>query len=94
MLFLSAKSSRKDREYAKRCGADAYITKPFDIGELLKLITSIIAKPNFKVRKKKYTPAHIQESERLAKSELSEKRQKKETQDRYSHLKDFLNKNI
>ncbi len=43
IIMLTAKSSDKDRIQALRCGAEAYIKKPFDPDELLITIRNILA---------------------------------------------------
>lgn len=43
-LFLSAKSSKEDRRIGMNLGADDYITKPFDIMELVEAVKSRIEK--------------------------------------------------
>ncbi|MCC6600683.1 MAG: response regulator transcription factor [Crocinitomicaceae bacterium] len=42
ILFLSAKSSGKDRIEGLRLGGDDYLTKPFDLEELLLRVTKLI----------------------------------------------------
>jgi DNA-binding NarL/FixJ family response regulator len=42
IIFLTAKDQTEDRIEGFRAGADAYITKPFETGELLAVIGSIL----------------------------------------------------
>lgn len=42
ILMLTAKIQEKDKLLGKETGADEYITKPFDIGELLEKIKSYL----------------------------------------------------
>jgi DNA-binding NarL/FixJ family response regulator len=42
IVFLTAKDQTEDRIEGFRAGVDAYITKPFETGELLAVITSIL----------------------------------------------------
>jgi DNA-binding response OmpR family regulator len=44
IIMLSAKSAQKDFYTAKTVGADAYLTKPFTTGELLKKIKELLVK--------------------------------------------------
>jgi len=93
LLFLTAKSSRKDREYAERCGADAFITKPFDVQKLKELVTVIVEKPEFVIRKKKilHSEIHRIESDSVSKREDSIKI--KENRLRYHNLQSFIDRN-
>ena len=45
-LFLTARNEKKDRLYGLKIGADDYITKPFDIDELVLRIKNIIKRNN------------------------------------------------
>jgi DNA-binding response OmpR family regulator len=44
ILMLTAKTQEKDKLLGKETGADEYITKPFDIDELMKKIKSYLSK--------------------------------------------------
>lgn len=54
-LFLTARNEKKDKLYGLKIGADDYITKPFDIDELVLRIRNII-------RRKRGTPANTNSS--------------------------------
>lgn len=41
ILVLSARSDSKDKAYAFDCGADQYVTKPFDLGEVLSRVRNL-----------------------------------------------------
>lgn len=45
-LFLTARNERKDRLYGLNLGADDYISKPFDIDELVLRIRNILRRKN------------------------------------------------
>jgi DNA-binding response OmpR family regulator len=45
-LFLTARNGKKDRLHGLKIGADDYITKPFDIDELVPRIKNIIQRNN------------------------------------------------
>ena len=44
ILMLTAKTQEKDKLLGKETGADEYITKPFDIDELMQKIKSYLSK--------------------------------------------------
>jgi len=44
ILMLTAKTQEKDKLLGKETGADEYITKPFDIDELMKKVKSYLNK--------------------------------------------------
>jgi len=94
ILFLTAKSSRRDREYADRCGADAYITKPFDVGKLRDLVHVLMDKPEFQIRPKKFGLKAIRAKEVGEQEKREEKRQLREKRRRYESLKDFIDRNL
>lgn len=45
-IFITAKSEVKDRIKGLKCGADDYITKPFDIGELIARVEAVLRRYN------------------------------------------------
>ncbi len=53
VIVVSAKTSHREVAYAKRMGADSYLTKPFDPEQLIKTVDSFVTSPGFTVRKKK-----------------------------------------
>jgi CheY-like chemotaxis protein len=93
IVFLTAKHRRKDREYANRCGADAFVSKPFDVAKLKELIDSLIEKPQFAVRPKTYTMREIKMREREEELERQDIRQVHKRQEEYARLKDFIDHN-
>ena len=46
IIFITAKSQTSDKIYALNKGADDYITKPFDIGELIARIEAVLRRYN------------------------------------------------
>ena len=43
IIMITSRSQDKHRELAQHAGVDAYITKPYNEGELLKLIRQSVA---------------------------------------------------
>lgn len=48
IIILTARSQEKDMEEAKKAGADAYFTKPFNYEELLAKIAELLSLPQEK----------------------------------------------
>ena len=63
ILIVSAKSTQKDIDYAKRMGADSYLTKPFTPKELLDMINDLIKRRQVVVRSKTHSIKDINEHE-------------------------------
>ena len=42
IMMLTARAERADREFAVRLGANDYVTKPFQIGELLSHVRALL----------------------------------------------------
>jgi len=63
IIFVTAKNSPKDREYARKLGADGFIGKPFDMEDLIKTCQDITKRPDFKFHPKKMSMIEIHEEE-------------------------------
>jgi DNA-binding response OmpR family regulator len=59
IVFITAKASPKDRDYARRLGADAFLAKPFDIEELVDVCRGFTKRPGFRVRVKRISAFEI-----------------------------------
>ncbi|MCX7017002.1 MAG: response regulator [Candidatus Sumerlaeota bacterium] len=92
ILFLTAKSGRSDRELARRCGANAFITKPFDMQRLLDLIEEIVQRPTFRVRAKTHTLNEIAELEIKERHEKEDRRHQRDRMEEYDRLQEFLDR--
>jgi DNA-binding response OmpR family regulator len=64
IIVVSAKSSRRDQEYAFRCGASSFLAKPFEPGRLVKLLESLVKSEGFTIRKKRVSFEEISEEEK------------------------------
>ncbi len=43
IIFVTAAAQQSDYETARSCGADGFLTKPFDMGELLRTIQTALS---------------------------------------------------
>ncbi|MBP0019636.1 MAG: response regulator [Cyanobacteria bacterium SBLK] len=66
IIFLTAKAERKDMRQGMELGADDYLTKPFDIPELLGAVSSRLKRQNLYYRQIQQERTKNQELERLA----------------------------
>jgi len=84
IVMISAKSSKKDQEYAFRMGADAYVIKPFSPKDLLKVIKEVIQKRNISIRSKTLSIDYIQKKDKdeQASIEAKEERVLKRTEEK------------
>lgn len=70
-LFLTARNEKKDRLHGLKIGADDYITKPFDIDELVLRIKNIIKRNSHHITPEKEIPtADIQIGDIILHKEL------------------------
>jgi len=76
IVMISAKSSKKDQDYAFRMGTDAYLAKPFNTKDLLKVVSEVIRRKNMSIRPKKFTIEYIQKEEEKEKSSLDAKEER------------------
>jgi DNA-binding response OmpR family regulator len=63
ILLLTVRSQTRDVERGMRSGADAYLTKPFDGGVLLKRIAELLDKVAQETRTNETTDEHIKKGE-------------------------------
>ncbi|MFW6304077.1 MAG: response regulator, partial [Candidatus Sumerlaeota bacterium] len=76
IVFVTAKNSPKDREYARKLGADGFIAKPFEMEELIQTCRKIAARPDFRFRPKKLSFAEIHEENVRKEAALREERER------------------
>ncbi len=89
ILFVTAKSSARDKEYAIRIGADDVLGKPFEGAELVQRLLKLTEKPGFKQYPKTLSAAQIQELENRRKQALEE-HQDRQTRKEDNDLERFL----
>lgn len=53
IIIVTAKKSERDKEYAEKMGANAFVTKPYDMDQFFDLCVSYSKKPDFRIRPKK-----------------------------------------
>jgi DNA-binding response OmpR family regulator len=63
ILMISAKSSRKDKEYAYRMGANSYLAKPFCTKDLVSTLKKIIDSNRLTVKRKTYSMQALREKD-------------------------------
>lgn len=93
VVVLSAKSARRDREYAARLGATDYLAKPYRVEELQATLDRICASPGFRVRRKTRSIQQIHaESMRQEKQQADELQRKGGGGDRFQELRSLLDR--
>lgn len=60
VIVMTAKTSARDREYAKRMGASHFLPKPFEMDTLYEVCNLYTRQPNFRVRPKTHRLAKAQ----------------------------------
>jgi len=76
ILVLTAKTGAKDREYALKMGADAFLPKPAEMKELVECCVALSRRPGFQVRPKKQSAFDIraeQAQEEMIRKDRDEK---------------------
>lgn len=92
VLFISAKCTPRDREYAMRVGANDFIAKPFSGEDLLLHLKRMRQLPDFEVHQKTLTMEQIQELENMRAREFQE-RQDRLHRKQETELDKFLREN-
>lgn len=72
IVVLSAKSSPRDREYALRIGANAFVAKPFAPESLRATLRTIVEQPGFVIHPKALTGEQMRYEENRRKKALEE----------------------
>jgi CheY-like chemotaxis protein len=90
IIVASAKSSRRDQDYALRSGANSFIAKPYEPGRLVKLVESFVQCEGFVIRKKSVSYQEINEAEK----EEREKQRRREEEHAKKMQRSQLQKHI
>lgn len=80
ILFISAKSSARDRDYAMRIGGSDFLAKPFELEALKTRVSRMQTLPGFMIYPKSFSLTQLLEQEDMRKTERQ--RQLDERQDR------------
>lgn len=73
VMFVSAKNSPKDKEYALRIGANDFLGKPFDPHILLQKLQALTQLPDFRIHQKTLSYGSIEELENQRRREFQER---------------------
>lgn len=90
VLFISAKSEPKDREYARSLGANQYLSKPFLPEEMVQVLEAMTQFPGFSIRAKRKNLDQILLEEGKKKEDEAERERRKTLWKTYEVLEDFL----
>lgn len=63
IVFITAKCTPREKEYAMKLGADAFLGKPFEMHDLVKVCEEIATDPHFRPRRKKMSFAEVRFAE-------------------------------
>jgi DNA-binding response OmpR family regulator len=89
IMFISGKTTPKDREYAMRIGANDFLPKPFEMDELKRRLVALTQLPTFKVYPKALSYAAIEALENRRRNELEERKDRLARKEE-SELEKFL----
>ncbi len=90
VVVLSAKSTPKDREYAARLGASAFLAKPYGIEELMQTIGGIVQEPGFGVRFKKMSMPEISEQVYREQKDHDDREKQEFRRRRFAEMRDII----
>lgn len=72
ILFMSAKTGPREKDYALRIGGSAFLPKPFDRAGLETELKKLEAQPGFRIQPKAVTYLEIQQAENRKKKKLED----------------------
>jgi CheY-like chemotaxis protein len=88
VVVLSAKSARRDHEYAMKLGATDCLAKPYHVNDLLKTVEKIVTAPAFRVRSKTRTIEQIHAAHFREDKDDLDTIQKETSKERLEQLRD------
>lgn len=80
IVFISAKASPKDIQYAQRLGANDFIPKPFELEELRSRLMKLTTAPGFRLQPKTRSIADIDQDRQRVARERSEREKLRQLQ--------------
>lgn len=92
VIVVSAKASKRDREYVERLGANAFVAKPFDVQDLLDAVAVVTSDPEFKIAAKRIPIVEIVEQEFLRAKDKQDAGSQKDRVQKFSGLKEAMQK--
>jgi CheY-like chemotaxis protein len=91
VVVVSGKSTPRDQAYVKKLGADAFIPKPFQIEDLVRVVDEFATADDFEIGEKRLPINEIIEREFLKAKERSEEVDQKDRQRKFTELQEVLN---
>jgi DNA-binding response OmpR family regulator len=64
IVFVTAKSTTRDREHAMKIGGTKFLAKPFEMEDLLEICREVTAAPGFRISPKSLSTTEIRAAER------------------------------
>jgi CheY-like chemotaxis protein len=92
ILFVSAKASPRERDYALRIGGTDFLAKPFSGEQLTAMLKKLQASPDFKVMPKAVSVDQLLQMENRRKSQLEERQDRLHRKEE-TELEKFLREN-
>lgn len=91
IIVVTAKASRRDRDYVMKLGATAFIGKPYEAEELLADVAEIVNRPDFAVAPKRVPIEEIRNAERLEQAERRDDQKLDPREDKHAELRRMAN---
>jgi CheY-like chemotaxis protein len=91
VIVVSGKATPRDQAYVKKLGANAFIGKPFEIDQLVRIVDDYASAPDFQIGEKRLPINEIIEREFLKAKERSDEVDQKDRQRKFTELQEVLN---
>ncbi len=91
IIVVTAKASRRDRDYVMKLGATAFIAKPYESEELLADVAEIVNRADFVVAAKRLSIEEIRYAEKLEAAEKRDDKKLDTREDRHAELQRLAN---